>query len=503
VLELPDGALDRLQLGAAVVAAGLEDRPFGGLPGLVGVEVGTGQVGAVEAVRCHRFDAAGLGAGEGCGAAAQRLQRGGGRGCGSLAVDGVCEDGVGGVPGIDVGHDRAVRVGLGGGEGHLAGLGVAGLEQRVALEIAQVLLHPAEEVVPAGAEDGVAVVLDPVAPRVDGGIQQVQQGAEEVLLAAVRGGGQQQQVVACLRQLLRRPQVLRRWGKPVGLIEHRQRPRPSAPDDLPPDVGVVCVQVDGRHPDVHVAAQIEGIAADLRRDAVGIDAEEPVQLPDPLLDKMRRDDDHRLARNQTSPAALGEVHAGHERLPGARLVRQQERRRGGGSIAPKTASSWCAKGRNGRVASTADRIRGIAHSIHFAHTAVIALSPAPLPSWTDTLCWATSLGRRNTSTRPRVGDLMMHSNPDGVAVTAATVTSSPSRRIRSSLASSVVPTHASPLRRWLYLSRQSAALRACMGPIRRDRAVSCQPAGSHRHRRRPGGLSVGVSSGRISAALVD
>ena len=57
---------------------------------------------------------------------------------------------------------------------------------------------------------------------------------------------------------------------------------------------------------------------------------------------------------------LRQVHAGHQGFARARLVGKQEPQARLGSITPNTASSWCAKGRRGRVARTAERIRGIA-----------------------------------------------------------------------------------------------------------------------------------------------
>lgn len=46
----------------------------------------------------------------------------------------------------------------------------------------------------------------------------------------------------------------------------------------------------------------------------------------------------------------------------------------------KTASSWWAKGLTGLVAVAAERILGVAHSIHFPHSPATAPLDEPAPS---------------------------------------------------------------------------------------------------------------------------
>jgi hypothetical protein len=59
-------------------------------------------------------------------------------------------------------------------------------------------------------------------PRVQVGLEEVEQGAEEALFAAVWRARQQQEVVAAISDIACRRQVLRGGREAVGLVEYRQ-----------------------------------------------------------------------------------------------------------------------------------------------------------------------------------------------------------------------------------------------------------------------------------------
>ena len=80
-------------------------------------------------------------------------------------------------------------------------------------------------------------------------------------------------------------------------------------------------------------------------------------------------------------------------VPGSSASRK--RRRASGSMASKTASSWWANARSGRVAMTAERMRGTSRCIHSAHSAAIADALRPPPS----LAARRSAGRSSKLTK--------------------------------------------------------------------------------------------------------
>ena len=152
-----------------------------------------------------------------------------------------------------------------------------------------------------------------------------------------------------------------------------------------------------------------------------------------------------LPGDQSPPASFSHVHAGHDGLAGARARRPAGTADAGwDSIAPKTASSWWANGRSGRVAITAERDPRDRP----------AASTAPTPRRSPARCHHCRR-RRAPCTSPDVSPTHEHLEqpagrgphdalePRAHPVTATTITSSPSTRSRSSLAMST-QIHPSP-----------------------------------------------------------
>lgn len=126
--------------------------------------------------------------------------------------------------------------------------------------------------------------------------------------------GQQQQVVGAVAHFAGRTQVLRCGRQPMRLVEHGERPRRPGAGDLTAHIRVVCVHVDAHHPDRHARVEVPRVAGHLRGDLSGVDGEVAAKVALPLLDQVSRHNDHGAARDETAACALGDEHAGHDRL---------------------------------------------------------------------------------------------------------------------------------------------------------------------------------------------
>ncbi len=323
-LQLSQHAIDRLQLLPTVPATSLDHGLLGARPCLIVLERSIGQGRVVEASWRDRIYSHRQWVGEYLAPPPKRLDCRLDRGGGTLAVDRPDQGRAVRVPGVDVCHDCVVRFLLGHAEPYRPDLGKARLEQRFAVIATQILFHAAEEVQLTRAETTRAVVGEVRGPRVPNRFQQVEQCPEVVLVAPVGGGGKQHDMMRHVRDLARRVQVLRGRGEPVRLVEDRQRPRRLPAGDLAAHIRVASEQVERHQPDVHVSAELLQLAPDLRGDALGLDPEQAAQVSLPLGDQVGRDRNERLTGHQPAPMALSQIHPGHDRLAGPRLVSQEK-----------------------------------------------------------------------------------------------------------------------------------------------------------------------------------
>ena len=242
----------------------------------------------------------------------------------SLAVDHAAErDRVRGEEPVDEVERLSVEVGLGRVERH-------GLVRRPSpleelgdpVEVDEVLLHASQEV-HATRFRRVSGFLVGGDRRVDVGVDEVEESAEQPFLAAVRCCGHEQSARGVQREQFARL-VVRRGSRrePVRLVEHDRVPAGSVRMDRSLHGGIYRCQIQAHNPQVVIGFE-RVLAHGLSCDRAEAAAKEPLEVSLPFRDQVSRGD-NKGAADEAEPLHLPQVHPGHDRLARSGLVREQE-----------------------------------------------------------------------------------------------------------------------------------------------------------------------------------